>query len=469
MTSVDLKSIARAEIPIALAFGISGIVFILLAAIFLHVLGLPLASFALLVSAAALLWMTFRYPTTALGTVLALMSIYPVTFLLAKFFGPPYVASLEGCDRAVLLLLACILWKRNGVKLVAPDWFLLVCFGLALVRLAFGGSLIILLADFSFMIAYAAGRVAPLTAGQQKFWARCAVWIIAVLSVVGMVEVFVTGPGPRSALYFSTANAYAADGTIDGRFFAASFAGLRESSTMISPPFFALLCMTALVLWWVYCRNHFPAAMICAGLICTVTRSAWFATVAAVVVLAVLMGQKRRLALYAALALALFVASVPILGLGDYLLSTKTGLDPSAQQHQDSLVEGSLFVIGHPFGAGPGNYDRPAGGEHTENMASSAPFIENTYLALASQYGVVTILCFLGFLLSALRLSLRERNLLGYAAVGILVGFGGAMMVAPLLREFALASWIWFPVGMVVRSSTVLQDRSPNSEQTIEQ
>jgi O-Antigen ligase len=467
--SAGSQSIAKAESPFVSAFGISVVVFVLLAVVFLHILGVPLAGFALLLLVGMLLWVAFRYPTTALGAVLALMSIYPIAFLLAKFFGPPYIALFEGCDRVVLLGLACILCWQNGIKLRAPDWFLLACFGLAVVRLAFGGSLIILLADFSFMIAYAAGRVAPLTAGQQKFWARCAVWIIAVLSVVGMVEVFVTGPDPRSVLYFSTANAYAADGTIDGRFFAASFAGLRESSTMISPPFFALLCMTALVLWWVYCRNLFPAAMICAGLICTVTRSAWFATVAAVVVLAVLMGQKRRFALYATLALALFVASVPILGLGDYLLSTKTGLDPSAQQHQDSLVEGSQFVIGHPFGAGPGNYDRPAGGEHTVNMASSAPFIENAYLVLAAQYGVVTGLCFLGFLLSTLRLSLRERNLLGYAVVGILVGFGGAMMVAPLLRDFALASWIWFPVGMVVRSSTVLQDRSPNSEQTIEQ
>src|SRR5882762_5184613 len=133
MTNVDLKSIARAENPFASAFGIAGTVLFLLALTLLHVLELPLASFTLLVSAAALLWMTIRYPTTALGTVLALMSIYPLTFLLAKFFGPPYVASLEGCDRVVLLLLACILWKRNGVKLVAPDWFLLVCFVLALV------------------------------------------------------------------------------------------------------------------------------------------------------------------------------------------------------------------------------------------------------------------------------------------------------------------------------------------------
>src|SRR6266436_9647704 len=161
--SVGSQSIAKAENPFASAFGISAIVFVLLAAALLHVLGVPLAGFALLLLAGVLLWMAFRYPTTALGAVLALMSMYPIAFLLAKFFGPPYIALFEGCDRVVLLVLACILWLRNGIKLKAPDWFLLVCFGLAVVRLAFGGALLNLLADFSFMIAYAVGRVAPLT------------------------------------------------------------------------------------------------------------------------------------------------------------------------------------------------------------------------------------------------------------------------------------------------------------------
>src|SRR5580704_9165065 len=260
--SAGSQSIAKAESPFVSAFGISVVVSVLLAVVFLHVLGLPLTGFALLLSAGALLWMTFRYPTTALGTVLAFMSIYPITFLLAKFFGPPYVASFEGCDRVALLLLACVLWKRHGVKLAAPDWFLIVCFGLALLRLAFGGSLILLLSDFSFVIAYSAGRETTLTAGQQKVWARCAVWIVAVLSVLGMSELFIFGPAPRGILYLSVAPAFTPDGVLDGRFFADSFTGLRESATMVSPPFFALLCMAALVMWWVYCRNLLLAAMI---------------------------------------------------------------------------------------------------------------------------------------------------------------------------------------------------------------
>jgi O-antigen ligase len=317
-----------------------------------------------------------------------------------------------------------------------------------------------LLVDFSFMLAYAAGRVVLLTADQQKVWARVAVWIVAALSVLGMSEVFFLGQGPRTLLYLSVADGFTPDGTLDGRFFANSFEGLRESAGMVSPPFFALLCMAALVVWWVYLRNPVPAAGVTGGLICSVTRSAWLGTAVAIALLAVLMGQTRRLYTYAALVLVLFVASVPFLGLGNFLSSTKTGEDPSAQGHQESLVNGLEYVVGHPFGSGPGNYDRPVGAKHSMVSSSSAPFIENSYLMLASEYGVLAGVCFLGFLTAAVRLAWRERKPLGYVALGILVGFGGAMMFAPLHQDFALASWIWFPVGLAIRNSRVTKDRS---------
>jgi hypothetical protein len=457
--NVNSPTIGRVANPFAAPFGLAAIAFVLLGLGLLHALQVPLTAVALLFAAAALLWTAFRYPLVCLGIVLALMPIYPVAFLLAKFFGPTYIAMFEGCDRVVLLLLSFILWRRNGAKLLTADWFLLVGFGLALGRLVFGGSLVILLADFSFMIAYAAGRVVPLTADQQKVWARVAVWVVAVLSVLGMSEVFLLGQGPRALLYLSVADGFTPDGTLDGRFFADSFAGLRESAGMVSPPFFALLCMAALIIWWVYLRNPLPAAMITAGLICSVTRSAWLGTAVAIALLAMLMGQTRRLYTYAALALVLFVASVPLLGLGDFLSSTKTGDDPSAQGHQESLINGLEYVIGHPFGSGPGNYDRPVGAKHSMTSTSSAPFIENSYLMLASEYGVLAGVCFLGFLVTAMRLAWRERKPPGYVAVGILVGFGGAMMFAPLHQDFALASWIWFPVGLAVRNSTAHQDR----------
>ncbi len=88
-------------------------------------------------------------------------------------------------------------------------------------------------------------------------------------------------------------------------------------------------------------------------------------------------------------------------------------------------------------------------------------FIENTYLTLAAEYGILASRCFLGFLLTAVRAAWRERTQLGYAAVGIVVGFGAVMLLAPLHNVFSLASWIWFPVGQAVRFSTSPQNGPP--------
>jgi hypothetical protein len=449
ITSVNSQFVEKAENPFALAFGISGILFILLLAALFRLLGVSLTAFALLVAAAALLWTTFRYPMTALGCVLAFMPLYPMAILIGRFFGPAYLMSdaLKACDRIVLLFLTFILWWKNGIKLKAPDWFLLACFSLALFRLAFGGSLLALLSDFNLMIAYAAGRVTVLTIKREKSWARAAAWIVAVLSILGMVEVFVLGEGPRTLLYLAVADEReTAQGALNATFHAEGFAGLRESATMIGPLQFASLCMVGLIVWWVYHRSPLIAVVIAAGLLCTVTRSAWLGTLLAIPLLAIYMDQKKRLLLYASLALGLFIASIPVVGLADYLSLAKKGQDLSAEGHQESLLTGLEYALSHPFGSGPGNV-----GMYGTKNNSAGVFIENTYLTLAAEYGIPASLCFIGFLLSAGKMIWPQRTQLGYAAIGILVGFGAVMTVAPLHDVFTLASWVWFPVGLAVR------------------
>jgi hypothetical protein len=452
MTMVS-ESARKTGNPFASPWALSSLASVLVLAACLRVFGVSLIPAALGLGAAGLAWITMRHPVGSLGVALAWMPIHPLAFLVATFFGPSYLGRFEGCDRVALLLLALILWKRNGVKLVAPDWILLACFGLAFLRLAFSGTLLALLSDFNLVIAYAAGRVTVLTTSQQGCWARRAVWIVAVLSVLGMGEVFLLGDGPRTVLYLSVAEGATDEGALNAAFHADGFTGLRESATMFGPLQFAPLCMAALVVWWVYCRNPVPAAMITAGLICSVTRSAWVGTAVAIILLAVLMRQKRRLSLYAVLALALFSAAVPVLGLDDYLLSAKAGQDPSAQGHQESIIKGLEYVAGHPFGSGAGNAGMFANKRNAEGV-----FIENTYLTLAAEYGILAALCFLGFLFTALRAAWRQRTDLGLAAVGILVGFGAVMLLAPLHNVFSLACWIWFPVGLMVRSSTASRD-----------
>lgn len=453
--SATSQFVAGAKNPFASAFGIGSLVLILLFAVSLHVLGVSLAIFVPLLGAAALLWIVVRHPLGGLGAFLAFMPIFPLAFMLGEFFGPPHVALASGFSRVVLLMLICALWHRNGLKLTVPDWFLLISFALGIVRLAFGGTLIGLLTDFNFMIAYAAGRVTCLTTKQETRWARRAVWIVAVLSVLGMTEIFVFGEGPRTVLYMSVLNDVTQGGELDATFRADQFSGIREAATMPGPGGFASLCMVALIAWWVYCRNLWPAGMIAAGLVCTVTRSAWLGTALAIPLIAIIMDQRKRLLLYATLVLVLFAASVPILGLGDYLFSTRTGQDYSVQGHQESILTGWVYVAGHPLGSGPGNVDAPYA---TSNSTRNAPFIENTYLRFASEYGILTSLCFLGFVFGTLRVTWRERTRLGYVALGILVGFSMVMALAPQILVFPLACWIWFPVGLAVRSSLTLQD-----------
>lgn len=450
--STASHSIATTENPFATAFVISGGVFVLVFSAFLYLLGVPLTAFSLLLVGTVLLWIAFRHPITALGAVLAFMPIYPMAFLLAKFFGPGYVASFEGCDRVVLLLLVFVLWRRNGVKLVAPDWFLLACFGLAMFRLVFGGKLLPLLSDFNLMIAYAVGRVAVVTVNQEKVWARRAVWIVAILAMVGLIEVFIIGEVPRSILYFAVAeHGTIESGGLSNSFHAFGYSGLREASTMFGPLHFAPLCMVAILIWWVYLRNPLPAAMVAVGLICTVTRSAWLGTAVALPLLAILTKQTRRFSMYAGVAITLFAISIPVLGLGDYLFATKRSEDPSAEEHRRVIYESADFISEHPLGVGPGNAGRWA---YETFSIDNAFFVDDTYLTIATQYGIPTVLCFLGFLLTALRLSWQQGTHMGNLAVGILVGLGVIMTVFNAHDIFPLACWIWFPVGLAVRSST---------------
>jgi hypothetical protein len=449
--NVGTQTVEDNQNPFASALRISVILFVILGVFFLHILGVPLVGFAVLLVIAALLWLAFRHTILALGAVLAFMPVYPIAILLGKFFGPSLMMSnaVRASDRLILLLLTGILWFRNGIKLKAPDWFLLGCFVIAAIHLVFGGMFLALLSDFNFIIAYAAGRVAVLTAEQERSWASRGTWIVAVLSVLGLAEVFIIGEGPRTILYLAVTEGTTEGANLNATFRADGFSGLREAATMLGPLQFASLCMAALIIWWVYRRNPIPGAMIAVGLVCSVTRSAWLGTAAAIPFLAVVMEQKKRFLIYAAAGIAILIASIPSLGLSDYLFMTKRGEDLSSQGHQESLFNGLQYVSEHPLGSGPGN-----AGSYSTKINSNGVFIENTYLTLAAEYGIPCCLCFLGFLVTALLAAWRQRTQVGYAAVGIIVGFGTVMMVAPLHQDFNLASWVWFPVGMALQYAT---------------
>jgi hypothetical protein len=157
----------------------------------------------------------------------------------------------------------------------------------------------------------------------------------------------------------------------------------------------------------------------------------------------------------------LFVAAIPTLGLSDFLLSTRTGDDPSRASHQESLFGGIAYTIRHPLGVGPGNI-----GKWAVKEDKNAPGIEDTYLTIGAQYGITALLCFVAFLISTLRLLWPMRTQLSYAAIGIIFGFGVVMIFAALHDVFPLACWLWFPVGRAIRSINE-RERDTFTEQTV--
>jgi hypothetical protein len=435
------------ENPFASALRNSSLVLVLLLAVSLSFFVSPLM---VLVppAAGALLWMVFRRPTLALGIVLAFLPIDFMVIAVGKFFGLPHMTVVSVCDKEVpLLLLAVILWQRNGFKPAAPDWFLLASLAIAAVHTVVDGTLVGLWIDFNFVVPYFVGRMTVLTRTQEQMWARCAVWIMGILSVLGLVEVFIIGEVPRTLLYAAIGSEGSEEG-LSASFHATGFTALREAATTVGPNGFGVFCMIALILWWVYCRNPLPAGMVAVGLICSLTRSAWVGTGATIPLLAILMKQNKRFFLYATMVLSLFVASIPILGLGDFIVSNKTRQDESAQSHQERILSGLQFAAEHPFGAGNGKLT-PG---QTKDDKSASPF-ETTYPQLSAEYGMAAVLLFAGFLFSALRYVWKEQTRLGYAALGILVGISLVMVVTLPLNDRRLACWVFFPIGLAVRSS----------------
>jgi hypothetical protein len=435
------------ENPFASAFRISGALLALLVAASLFILAKTLMLVLIPLAGAALIWVVFRWPMTALGAILAFMPIDFMVIALGKFFGLPHMTVVSVCDKEVpLLLLAFILWRRNGFKPAAPDWFLLASFFIAAVHTVYDGTLAGLWMDFNFIIPYLVGRMTVLTRTQEQMWARCAVWIMGVLSVLGLVEVFMIGEVPRTLLYVAIGSEGSEEG-LSASFHGTGFTGLREAATTVGPNGFGAFCMIALILWWVYCRNPLPAGMVAVGLTCSLTRSAWLGTAAAIPLLAIIMKQNRRFFLYATMALALFVASIPILGLSDFIVSNKARQDESAQSHQQKISSGLQFAAEHPFGAGNGKLS--PGQTEVNNIGA----FETTYPQLAAEYGIAAALLFSGFLFSALRSVWQEQTQLGYVALGILVGISLVMVFTLPLSDRRLACWILFPVGLAVRSS----------------
>jgi len=424
---------------IVLAVAVAGAVCLVLPPIL--VLGTTLAL--------VVLWGIFRYPINCLGILLAIMPFHFLVILLAEFFSLPHVTMFSGLTKEIpLLIVGAVLWRRNGFRPTASDWWLAACLMIGAGRTVFDGNVEGLRDDFQFVLPYLVGRVAVLSDRQRLLWARWAVWLAISVSLFGMAELFLLGPIPRTVLYTAlpTDLVSSEPGRLPNSFYATGFDGLRAASTMIGPPSLAALCMVALIIWWVYFRSPIQGALLFAGLVSTLTRSAWIGTAVAICILAFRLGRKARLAGYTTAALVAFLALIPILGISDFLSFTHSGQDSSELRHRESLEAGSEYVLTHPVGAGGGKVGPVASQDN-----ANALITESSYLAFSAEYGWAGGLCFVCFLTSTMIQTWKSRQPLAYAATGILTGFAIIMTVLLIHEDFRLACWVWFPIGLAIR------------------
>jgi hypothetical protein len=142
------------ETPFASAFRGSYLIFIVVVAGALCLVVPPVIVVATL-GAAVCLWAIFQHPLFVLGAVLAFMPVDYMAIELGKFFGLSHMSMVSACTKEIpLLLLTFVLWRRNGFKAAAPDWFLLTYCGIATLYTVFGGSWAALAIDLNFVHAF---------------------------------------------------------------------------------------------------------------------------------------------------------------------------------------------------------------------------------------------------------------------------------------------------------------------------
>jgi O-antigen ligase len=212
-----------------------------------------------------------------------------------------------------------------------------------------------------------------------------------------------------------------------------------------------------LVLWWIYMRNVFPAILIGAGLLATVTRSGVIAAVAGLVILGVRRRESARLAVFGCIAIVGLIIAIQALNLNHFLAATFTeGADTSRIGHVQTVNEGISALLDHPLGLGAGTI-----GQRRLVVDPHAMNPESSFIAIALEYGILTGLLYFGFFVSCLWSLYKVRRPLGDAAFSILLGYGVLLAVGPIHFDIPLACWVWIPVGMgVTRVGDLSQRRS---------
>jgi hypothetical protein len=401
---------------------------------------LPAAAI-LAVSAAGAAWQLST--RTSVGIFLMLMPLQWLVIAVLQFAGVAQYQAISGMKEVILV--AATLWflsRSSRLRLTIPDAVLVSVLTLAIFEQIFHTDIKGLRDDWEWTIVYLLGRVLVLRPSTQALWAKAAVWMAAVLSLIGIWEVEYLGSAPRLLLLRT---AYG-DTRLPSAFTATGYSGLRAASTMASPLIFSGLCVVALVLWWIYMKNPIPAIIIGTGLTFTLTRSAFVAALVAVVVAGIRRREKIRLSALAAVVAVGLAIAIPTLDLSHFLNATLNfGADTSTLGHQTSIVHGFEVMLDHPLGIGAGTV-----GPRQVEKSSDALSIESSLLTIAIEYGIAGGALYAAFLIACLWSMWRLQEPVGYAGFSILLGYFLLLCVGPLHFDIPLGCWVWFAVGMAI-------------------
>lgn len=391
------------------------------------------------------LWLGWRNPLAIAGLVLLLLPLQPLPTMAMQAAGLWYAKPFSAAkELGLIFAVVALLWRGERPRLLSSDWLLIALVAVAVGCRVFGGVTVGLKDDLEFGLAYAAGRVIQLSFDQQVAWVRRALIMMGALSVLALLEYWYGGIAVRMLLmHWMPAD-------LPSQFTATGYSAYRVAATLNGPVEFGCLCAFMFILVAAYrdalsWKLHLLLVPIGAGLLLSVTRSAWAAALLGLAIVEWKRGKKVRVIGVLAGAALLFLAIAPLLGLGDYLHATRSGEDVSLQGHEESLRTYWNLALERPMGSGPGTV-----GPRALERSGTAINVESSYLTLGLQYGVLGGLLFVAFCLAAFYLCWTSGAALGGCAAGILGGYLLTMLVLPMHISFPIAAWAWLPVGMAV-------------------
>jgi hypothetical protein len=374
-------------------------------------------------------WFRSEFTT---GLVLCALPFLPFPTIAAQVAGVPYIHAISATKEVLLVI--CAIRMRKNMTWHRRDLLLLGTLVFAAVAYFFHPNAWGLKDDFGFVLAYVAAKGLRIDA---RKWAKRAIWIVAVVAVIGVVEFAIIGPEPRLLLLGASDSSQ-----LEPSYRAEDFSGVRASSTLSGPLGFAALCAASLGLVAAI-GGVVPGGTILLGLICTITRSGWLG---AFLVLALAGLKSGKLFRYAAAVLVFALAigmAVPLLGLTDYVRSSLSGKAGSFQVHAESLRFAYSKVISRPFGSGPGTV-----GPGAIVRSSSAINVESGYLNVGMQYGVFALFLFIGFCLASFAACWRGASKESLAAALMLAVWLWLLCVGPEHTDFVTGSWVWAAVAI---------------------